>query len=77
MSFNYKVEDFIDLSRYHLYNARFLYRYPLGLFSGGYLLHLSLELFLKSLHISYTKNYPKIHCLRELAEKLKRCLPVP
>src|SRR5476651_2722003 len=64
-------EDLLQSSLHHLDAASILFKSgPDSYDSGGYLLHLSIELLLKSWLLSLTGEFPGMHCLQELRQTI-------
>ncbi len=67
----YCEEDLLQSSLHHLHAASIVFkRGPDFYDSGGYLLHLSIELLLKSWLLSLTAEFPGTHRLQDLRQKL-------
>jgi hypothetical protein len=66
----YLEEDLFGLAFSHYRAAEILYRSPLTFFSGGFLLHLSLECFLKACYLFMHNQFPNTHIFNQLIAKL-------
>ena len=67
----YFEEDLLQSSMHHLHAASLLFQRGPDLYdSGGYLVHLSIELLLKSWLLSLTGEFPGTHNLQDLRQKI-------
>lgn len=69
----FSVELLIDTAAYHFVSAELLFNsgMPFTYFSGGYILHLSIELALKALCQYKNHEFKATHILRQLIKQVK------
>ena len=71
--YGYHQEDLLQSSLHHLRAASILFRQGPDLYdSGGYLLHLSIELLLKSWLLALTGKFPGTHQLQDLTQRIAK-----